>query len=485
MNRPTDERGNRKITNGDWLLLAVSLLFYLLFPVLDGPVWCADSQSYVSMHITREPLYPTFLALCRAVCAVLDMDPLMMAAVLQSLLAGAATWYAGYVIKKTKNDSGLLQLAAVVSQFAVTLICRFVAIRGSAYTESIMTEGLGLSLFVLFSLKLYQYLISGKKRCLLETLFFSFLLISLRKQMTITLLIMGIVFLWRYLLCDRKIKKVCCLFGLLVGVLLAGKLADRTYNYVVRGAWIEHSGNSMGILCTLLYTSDAEHDQKLFGDETVKELYLSIMQQAKEQQLLYADADKGWLALTSHYADSYDEIGYHIINPVVEEYLTSHGELSEVEKAREYDAICRKMSRTLFRQKPVPLLRLYTYNTWKGMVNSIARANPVLSLYALAAYLLMGAISVFLAVQRRKLKCMERQEGGVAPYREMARQIEHTMTFVLIVMTGIVINSMVVGLLIFTQPRYMLYGMGLFYTAGCMLLYDVVHCHRMLREEML
>lgn len=51
------------VLNG--ILLAASFLFYLLFPLLDGPVWCVDSASYVTMDISREPLYPTFLALAR------------------------------------------------------------------------------------------------------------------------------------------------------------------------------------------------------------------------------------------------------------------------------------------------------------------------------------------------------------------------------------------------------------------------------------
>ncbi|MCM1040111.1 MAG: hypothetical protein NC434_12390 [Ruminococcus sp.] len=52
------------ILNG--FLLAVCLLFYLLFPFFDGPIWCVDSASYVYMDISREPLYPTFLALTGA-----------------------------------------------------------------------------------------------------------------------------------------------------------------------------------------------------------------------------------------------------------------------------------------------------------------------------------------------------------------------------------------------------------------------------------
>ena len=45
--------------------------------------------------------------------------------------------------------------------------------------------------------------------------------------------------------------------------------------------------------------------------------------------------------------------------------------------------------------------------------------------------------------------------------------------FALIVFMGILINSVVTGSMIFPQPRYMCYGMGLFYlTIGCGILYQ-------------
>ena len=66
---------------------------------------------------------------------------------------------------------------------------------------------------------------------------------------------------------------------MILGVLISCKLIDRVYNYSVRGAWIEHCHNSMGFLCTLLYSSDVEKDSQLFQDNTVKELYLEIMSQ--------------------------------------------------------------------------------------------------------------------------------------------------------------------------------------------------------------
>lgn len=451
-----DSREARKKTKlWDLVLLCVSIGFYLLYPLLDGPVWCVDSGGYVSMHITREPLYPTFLALCRGMAGVLRVDALMTAVILQSLLAGAVTWYAGKVARNMKG-SRVLQLAAILFQFAVTILCRFAAGRGSAYTDSILTEGLGFSLYVLFILSLFLYIRTRRGEYLCQTMLFSFLLISLRKQMMVTLLIMGIVFAWYLLIRERKVRRFVCLTAMIAGVLIAGKLFDRTYQYVVRGEWMEHSGSSMGILCTLLYSSDAEMDRTLFGEETVEALYLEIMRQADERQLLYRYAGDGWLAVSSHYADSYDAIGYGIINPVVEGYIGDNFACSETETARKYDEICGEMSRTLMRRQSMPRLKVYVYNLWKGLVNSVAQANRLLSLYAVAAYLAVAVMAWYLA----------RRKTGA-----------DSLCLTFIVMTGIIVNALTVGFVIFAQPRYMIYSMGLFYTAVCMMGYDII-CYK-------
>lgn len=450
------------VLNG--VLLAVSIIFYLLFPLCDGPVWCVDSESYASMDISREPLYPVFLALTRK-CWGNEQNSLMAAVILQSLLAGFVTWYAGLIIKRMKNKSIMLQIAAMGFQFAVSLICRFAAIRGSVYTDCIMTEGLGFSLFALFTLELYLYINTDKKRYLAGALLLSFLLISLRKQMLITLFIMGLVFFWYFIIRDKRFRKFCCLLGLLLGVLVTCKLTDRIYNYALRGAWIEHCHNSRGFLCTLLYCSDTEKDSKLFQDDTVKELYLEIMSQADEQQLHYRYAGQGWLTICEHFADSYDAIGYGIINPVVEDYIEANYNLTYVEKALKFDEICGEMSAALIRQDLMPMLQVYIFNIGKGIVNSIARATPILCLYALFAYAGMGITAGYLAT---------RKKTGI-----MEEQVHRSLSFAFIVILEIIINSMVVGVTIFTQPRYMIYSMGFFYTAGCMLLYDVWQCARM------
>ncbi len=483
-----DKNGLWKTDKWEYVLLGICILFYLLFPILDGPVWCVDSGGYVSMHITREPLYPAFLALCRKIAGICGADALMVAVILQSLLAGAAAWTVGWAVRRAKDGSRTLQVLAVLFQFAVTVLCRFAANRGSAYTDSILTEGLGLSLFVFFSVFLFLFIRREKTGYLCGTLMFAFLLVSLRKQMAVVLVVMGIVFAWYELIRRRRIRRFVCLAALIIGVFFAGKLFDRTYQYFVRGVWMEHSGNSMGILCTLLYSSDAQRDKDLFEDGTVQQFYMEIMRQADEQHLLYKYAGPGWLDVAVHFADSYDAIGYGIINPVIQGYISDHFQYSEAEAAMKYDEICEAMSGVLFRQDPQTLFKVYLYNTWRGLVNSIARSGHFFSLYAAAAYLFMGMAAWYLGRRKKGLERLVAEQKGqtgetAKKEREMIGQIDASLCFAFIVMAGIVVNALVVGLFIFAQPRYMIYGMGLFYTAGSMLVYDLIACFRLTGQK--
>lgn len=440
-------------------LLIVCLGFYLFFPFYDGPVWCKDSPSYATMNITREPLYPTFLWIFRS---LFGEDGYLMPVVLaQSILAAYASWKLALTVKGYKNNSRLLALLSIGFQFGVTFLCRFVAIRGSSYINSIMTEGLGLSLYVLFIVQLYKYILEEKKMNLIGSAGFAFLLVNLRKQMLIAFALMAAVFSLYYLIKKRKLKKLLLLFGLIICLFVASKLTDRFYNYCVRGAWIEHSGNSMGMLCTLIYTSQ-EKDVSLFEDAQVRNLYEEILAQAEEQRLRIAYAPEGWVDLSTHYADSYDAIGYGIINPLIQGYIAENFEYSEIDAVLKYDEYCSAMAKTLLLQDKGGLSEVLAANIWKGFVNSIARVNSYLNIYAILAYVLYLFVYLYYLYKTAS----GRHKKWMEP--------ESTLTLAEIVLGGIIVNSIVVGAMIFTQPRYMIYNMGLFYTALSVLLYDLL-----------
>lgn len=433
-------------------LLIVCLGFYLFFPFYDGPVWCKDSPSYATMNITREPLYPTFLWIFRSLFG--EQSYLMPVVIAQSIIAAYAAWKLALTVKKYKDNSKLLAGLAVCFQFGVTILCRFVAIRGSSYINSIMTEGLGLSLYVLFMVQLYKYLMEERTGNLIGSACFALLLINLRKQMMITLCLMAALFVLYYLIKKRNLKKLAGLLALTICLLLASKLTDRLYNYSVRGAWIEHSGNSMGMLCTLIYTAE-EADAALFESEAVREMFRDILAEAKKQGLLMSYAPEGFVGLSGHYADSYDAIGYGIINPVVQGFIAEKFAYSEIEAALAYDEYCSRMAGTLLGQEKSDLIKVYAANTWKGFINSIARVNSLLNIYAVLAYAFF--ISLY-CLWVKKTRNWKKPEG--------------TTTFAEVVLGGVIINSLVVGAMIFSQPRYMIYNMALFYSALSMLAYD-------------
>lgn len=443
----------------DISLLIVCLGFYLFFPFYDGPVWCVDSSSYATMNIAREPLYPTFLFIFRKLFG--ENAYLMPVVIAQSLLAAYATWKLSLTIKGYKDSRNLLACLSVCFQFAVTILCRFVAIRGSSYINSIMTEGLGLSLYVLFIVQLYKYIMEEKGKNLAGTACFALLLVNLRKQMLITFCLMSAVFLLYFLIKRRSMKKFLLLFGLVVCVYLTSKLTDRFYNYSVRGAWIEHAADSRGMLSTLIYTSKQE-DSFLFQDESMRSLFEEIFARAEEQELRKIYAPEGWVEMSTHYADSYDAIGYGIINPVVQEYIAEKFDYSEIDTALKFDEYCNAMAKTLLAQDKSDLLQVYIANTWKGFVNSIARVHSYLNIYAVLAYTLFLSLYFYYLYK-----------AAAGKSRKWAEP-DGTLTLAEIVIGGVIVNSIVVGAMIFAQPRYMIYNMGLFYSALSVLLYDLL-----------
>ena len=171
-----NEKLYRTLEKWDIGLLIVCVGFYLFFPFYDGPVWCVDSPSYATMSISREPLYPTFLWIFRKLFG--ESGYLLPVVLVQSIIAAYATWKLAVTIKSYFHNSRLLSVLSVCFQFAVTILCRFVAIRGSSYIDSIMTEGLGLSLYVLFMVQLYKYIMEEKKLNLVGALCFALLLVN-------------------------------------------------------------------------------------------------------------------------------------------------------------------------------------------------------------------------------------------------------------------------------------------------------------------
>ena len=429
------------------------LFFYLMFPIIDGVVICKDSPSYMTMDFSREPFYPMFLLLIRTIFGAERYTfPVVL---LQSVLAAYASWKLSKLVYDI-TDNMKLGVSAILFQFMVSVLNRFVAHRGSSYIECIMTEGVCLSLFVLFTVQLFLFLDRRKMSNLIGTALYAFLLIDIRKQMQITVLVMLLMFFIYIIIREHNVKKFILLILIIPVILISDKLVDCTYNYAVRGVFAEHAGNGTGFLTTLLYSSDKSKDESCFGDdqETCR-LYSEIMDKCNEQKLLYGYSEQGFTNLTTHYADHYDAIQYGVIDPVVQDYITNElGITDPILKPLMFDEICGRMSHALLGRNIGRFFKVFIYNSAKGFINSILTMNKVLNWISLGLYVFY----IFLMLKLRK---------NISVDEDRRRSI---LLLAEIVLCGIIVNSLVVGAMIFTQPRYMIYGMGAFYTAMVMMM---------------
>ena len=150
------------------ILLAICLCFYLFFAFYDGAVICVDSPGYISMRLSREPFYPLLLAFFRKLFSSFPNDFYLTAvAFFQSILMAVATWTLVRYIWKELRLPRLIAFLSLLMPLAVSFLCRFAAKRESMYSNSILTEGIAISLYLLFFRYLLDYCIHQSKKSLL------------------------------------------------------------------------------------------------------------------------------------------------------------------------------------------------------------------------------------------------------------------------------------------------------------------------------
>ena len=518
-------------------LLFCSAIFYLFFIFLDGPIWCRDSQGYVDLSPRRPYLYPLFLSGIRRLTSEQSLKNglpayLFYAGVVQALVNAYAAFFTAQTVYRIagggrrEKRANTMALFALLFQFAVSLLNRFGAARGSMYAETVMSESLAMPVFLLLICHLVLALraefspegngrrgsMSGMVLPLLFVAVDLFLLLGLRSQLVFCLPLVAFSFFVQDVLSKNRRRPLR--FGILLLLLLlvfAGNgRAECLYNEKIHGFFAEHTGKHEAVLCTLLYTcseQDAEEMTVLrdpvsekdisgerdssgegegsdgteisdVGQEKVS-LLRALFVACKERGVRMADVPAGadWVETASHYADSYDIIGYDILIPTVETFVKEHPEdfhwddqthrmIWEKEKKTDanagasekkqdeqmrvelaYDTVSGELVKLLLHQNPRPFLRLYAYNIVKGLVCTNGRMMPALIPLCLFLY---GLYFLFYLWIRKK------KEREIALFAE-------------VVFLAIAFNVGMVGAVIFPQPRYMIYSMGLFYTAGMLM----------------
>lgn len=441
---------SKKINTAIWLLLfLVSVLFYLVWYLHDGIILTEDAPSYINMTSDREPGYCSFLWILRSMLG--EAVYLHAAVILQCVIAAIAATVLTYSLQKRFCLHFIWTAGILMMQYAMTLLNRFVAQRRYSYYNSIETEGLAYSLWVFFFLGLLGILYDKNKKSVLTACIWAVILISIRKQMLITLPLIFLCILFVRLTEKKKWYLVIAEVVLIVLACFGGtKLIDCTYNLANRGVFAPHTGDSSFILGTEIYLANPEMVEAIEKEEH-KEIFLEIMKRADEKQYNVAYAGEGWHNREDHYSLSYDRIKFDVVNVVIREYQERNN-IPQEEREAVYNEIAGTMMKELLPGSIPNLIVLFFCNVIHGMITTVLKVHPVLNWAALFLYL--AYIVLFILLLRRKSNQKENS----------------ALFFAAITLFAIIGNVCLTSVTIYCQMRYMLYNTALFYQAGIVML---------------
>ena len=431
------------------IILASSLLFYLFFFFLDGVSIAADSASYINMSISREPVYPLFLAFLHILFG--ESFYLNAAVLIQCILAAFAAYWTTTQIQRLFDLNRIFTAGILAIQFGVTLLNRFVALRSISYQNSIQTEGIAISLYTIWAVFLIRYVCERRKRDLIPIFGIAILLICTRKQMLMMLPVIVIVLFCMHCLPKIHLKK---LFIILLSAVLAfgaTVMISKVYNLVYRGSFVGYTDSSNTFFTNMLYAADAE-DKDLIQDQDLRILYEEIYRTLNNEKLNYKYAPEGLLNLETHYSECYDLIAITTVQPMIKEYIRETGIEDDTRVSMEADKIRTTIMKDVFLSNIPQMGRVYFASVVHGMILTIAKQHPLLNLYALACYLMYLAMIVWITVKK-----------GL------------TNTVKVSLMTGlmVIVNVTLTAAVIFCQTRYMIYNMALCYIMAILLVKEV------------
>lgn len=420
----------------------VCLSFYIFFALFDGAVLCADSPSYINMQSSREPLYPLLLAAMRGIFRTFPEGFYLNAvAVIQSILMAAAVFLLEEYLRKELRLSKLSAALILLMPLAVSLLCRFAARRGSMYSNSILTEGIAIPLYLIFFRFLIEYLIYNTKKSLTWCIVLSFLMVSTRKQMMVAAAMLAISIL--YTACRRKDAKYGLLTILISTALIFGSnsVLDIGYNYVVRGEKTTHSSDIRFIATVAFYTAERK-DSDLIENPGTRALFLEIYDTCEEQGYLGHSAGEGWNNRVLHFGDYYDRIQIDTMWPRISLYVQENFECRQTQISQYEDAIMKEISKAVIPAHFVDVIRVFLDNFLSGLVLTVARQSRILVCYSVIIYIAYFGLLYFLAKRKGERKVLVISSA---------------------ILLSVFFNVGLVSLVIFCQTRYTIYNMALFY----------------------
>ena len=420
----------------------VCLIFYASFCFIFGPVLGADSRGYINMIAAREPLYPLILAFFRLIFP--ESIYLNAVVLFQNILQAFAVCFCVEFFKKRFQLNEVVTVLMYLIHFGVAVMCQFISERAAVYSNMIMTEGITMSLWIIFITLLIKAVLDDSKMAYVFVMVVLTLMMAARKQMAVGYIVtMAAVVLCRIGRDNIKkylIRAALVAAGLGLSVLLVFGIMG-VYNFALRGKFAKNTRDMNLVLTTTLYVADRE-DAKLIGDDVARKLFSETMSILDKNGSNISYAGSGWESLAEHYEYHYDLITIDTTKDLFEEYARNEGYSDEMEIQAEADRLSGVIVRSLVVDNLGKYVKIYISSVLTGLVNTVAHKSTLLNIYAFVVYV-TAIVMIVLCYFKKELR--------------------DTSDTALIVTGAILVNVGVTAALIFCQSRYMIYNMALFY----------------------
>lgn len=437
----------RKLTN--YIIIALTILIYAFFYIHDGVVRGVDTAGYQNMVLSREPGYSLLIRFFLVIFGERYFAGILV--LCQMLLACTATCLLTFTIKSIWKLNSISTGIVWGIQIVFLLLCRLGSGRAAIYPSTVLTEGVTYSLYFLYFKAVLQLNREMSKKRLAEVMLYCTLMMLVRTQLIITFL--GLMALWFIKAVFKHVpwKKWLLIVGSsLVSILFVISM-DKLYTRILYGVPTGVVGSSSFFFVSGMYGAQKE-DAELFEDPEERLIFTDIYALCDAEKANVQYAEDGFLGEAGYYGNHFDVIKYNIANTYLQQYYEKQGIDDPVEREILTDEMFKRVGMPLFWNNIGVKVKISLQDIAGSMMRTIAKASFILIPYVLLAY----GIYLFLMFK------LFRKHG------------EHMTVwaglFVLLMLLG---NALALSILIFGEPRYLLYNMAPFYIMGYLMLREV------------
>lgn len=450
-----------------FILVILAAMFIGVF-CFWGPTILSDSDQYIKMHIHREPLYPLFLWMLRL---LFGEGYLTAMGILQCILTAVSIWvFAEYICKKFSLYFWEEVIVLVLLLFPYILTCVF-SLTNLFITNSVMSEGLSMPLFLLFFVKCFDMLTKEKEKEIVKaaswSLFWALLLALTRSQMMAIVLVWFVAVVVKVLIVKAGLRRKFLRLALVLGVLILTfglrSVLVKSYNKVFNGYFINNTNGSVHMLVNVLYASDKADGENIQNEEA-KALFYQMYAMTEENRANYKYAGKTLTDKFIHLEKWHNAINFDMVEAPLREYyretVTDDYIIQDILSDETAKKIIKGILPECIGQWFLDYLTLAAF----GLVRSIAVVNPLCNWAAVLLYFFAVVLAIFTLRQGWKQN----------------KKIGNEVWLMGLVLLTIFANVFAVSIVIMPISRYMVYGFSPFYIA-CFVL--VIHQIRMWKEK--